>query len=745
MRANWEPADQSSAHAAQQQMIYQHGLAILEAARERAFDTGATNNMNISRKLVKNEPVDDNNTGVTPENYKTTSCSPGSRNSSATGTPSPESSFDSCIMTPNLPVYTDRDMLEHQQRRFARMSVHQPMDLGAQNNHENVPTNYGSSAAINRYPYAGAPGGGYFSVPFDSYKYMNGSQMFQQLSLQLSPHSGSQSSRQSCSQLSPESNSQLSPNEQNNSELQADKSDDFDNDNNQDESDKNINNKRKRKTNEKTKSYSCKRCDYVALSKLDFWKHNAIHIRPERRLECPKCPFVTELKHHLRFHMDNHNGAKPFRCEACNYSCVNKSMLKSHEKLHLDILQYRCADCTFAAKYYHSLKKHLKKLHHKAQVILNRDGTPNPLTIIDTYGTRRGPKQKPVQKKSTDDKQNDNQNIEKQIDKSFDNETFNNQLSSSTIASTSTTPVTTLTTPAITTTPITQVSPSIQNNSITTTPQMSPAEYVNQLAMINNAFQMNPLLTLNHYMNNAFQRDNNFITNEEYAEKQIGNLQNNLLCELAKNIKNNIDNNNTKEKIDDDNDHADDVNDDNNNLNKLNEMKISTPLDLSKLESSQINDINEDNILLNENIESSQKQIDEICNKNDDNIQQQNKPSGTRKRKGKAVKLVVKKINEEEFNDNNEMPNKTPKLSNEIISVPDNNKKINITDNNINNESTKKKFTCNYCEISFVKEVMYSLHMGFHGFNDPFHCNSCGKKYEDDVSFFLHICRSEHA
>ncbi|XP_044010041.1 protein hunchback [Aphidius gifuensis] len=444
-------------------------------------------------------------------------------------------------MTPNLPVYTDRDMLEHQQRRFARMSVHQPMDLGAQNNHENVPTNYGSSAAINRYPYAGAPGGGYFSVPFDSYKYMNGSQMFQQLSLQLSPHSGSQSSRQSCSQLSPESNSQLSPNEQNNSELQADKSDDFDNDNNQDESDKNINNKRKRKTNEKTKSYSCKRCDYVALSKLDFWKHNAIHIRPERRLECPKCPFVTELKHHLRFHMDNHNGAKPFRCEACNYSCVNKSMLKSHEKLHLDILQYRCADCTFAAKYYHSLKKHLKKLHHKAQVILNRDGTPNPLTIIDTYGTRRGPKQKPVQKKSTDDKQNDNQNIEKQIDKSFDNETFLNI-------------------------------------------------------------------------------DNNFITNEEYAEKQI-----------------------------------------------------------------------------------------------------------------------------EEFNDNNEMPNKTPKLSNEIISVPDNNKKINITDNNINNESTKKKFTCNYCEISFVKEVMYSLHMGFHGFNDPFHCNSCGKKYEDDVSFFLHICRSEHA
>lgn len=56
MRANWDHADQASAHAAQERMIYQHGLAILEAARERAFETGATNNMNISRKLVVSNP-----------------------------------------------------------------------------------------------------------------------------------------------------------------------------------------------------------------------------------------------------------------------------------------------------------------------------------------------------------------------------------------------------------------------------------------------------------------------------------------------------------------------------------------------------------------------------------------------------------------------------------------------------------------------------------------------------------------
>ena len=63
-------------------------------------------------------------------------------------------------------------------------------------------------------------------------------------------------------------------------------------------------------------------------------------------------------------------------------------MLNSHMKSHTNIYQYRCADCTYATKYCHSLKLHLRKYAHKPAMVLNPDGTPNPLPIIDVYGTR---------------------------------------------------------------------------------------------------------------------------------------------------------------------------------------------------------------------------------------------------------------------------------------------------------------------------------------------------------------------
>lgn len=57
-------------------------------------------------------------------------------------------------------------------------------------------------------------------------------------------------------------------------------------------------------------------------------------------------------------------------------------------------MQYRCINCNYATKYCHSLKLHLRKYKHQPDIVLNLDGTPNPLPIIDVYGTRRGPKSK---------------------------------------------------------------------------------------------------------------------------------------------------------------------------------------------------------------------------------------------------------------------------------------------------------------------------------------------------------------
>lgn len=109
-------------------------------------------------------------------------------------------------------------------------------------------------------------------------------------------------------------------------------------------------------------------------------------------LHCPKCDFVTEYKHHLEYHLRRHTGSKPYKCNMCDYSCVNKSMLNSHLKSHSNVYQYRCSDCSYATKYCHSLKLHLRKYNHQPAMVLNPDGTPNPLPIIDVYGTRRGPK-----------------------------------------------------------------------------------------------------------------------------------------------------------------------------------------------------------------------------------------------------------------------------------------------------------------------------------------------------------------
>ena len=132
----------------------------------------------------------------------------------------------------------------------------------------------------------------------------------------------------------------------------------------------------------------------------DFWAHARSHIKDDKLLQCPRCPFVTEYKHHLEYHLRNHFGSKPFKCGKCNYSCVNKSMLNSHMKSHTNVYQYRCADCTYATKYCHSLKLHLRKYNHKPATVLNSDGSlpqgidaeASGLSLMQKRGPPRGPR-----------------------------------------------------------------------------------------------------------------------------------------------------------------------------------------------------------------------------------------------------------------------------------------------------------------------------------------------------------------
>lgn len=53
-------------------------------------------------------------------------------------------------------------------------------------------------------------------------------------------------------------------------------------------------------------------------------------------------------------------------------------------------------------------------------------------------------------------------------------------------------------------------------------------------------------------------------------------------------------------------------------------------------------------------------------------------------------------------------------------------------------------FHCRHCHILFLDHVMFTIHMGCHGFRQPFECNICGHRSQDRYEFSSHISRGEH-
>ncbi|MGH0164433.1 UNVERIFIED_CONTAM: hypothetical protein FKN15_047219 [Acipenser sinensis] len=55
-----------------------------------------------------------------------------------------------------------------------------------------------------------------------------------------------------------------------------------------------------------------------------------------------------------------------------------------------------------------------------------------------------------------------------------------------------------------------------------------------------------------------------------------------------------------------------------------------------------------------------------------------------------------------------------------------------------------KAFKCKHCRVLFLDHVMYTIHMGCHGYRDPLECNICGYRSQDRYEFSSHIVRGEH-
>ncbi|KAI3365168.1 hypothetical protein L3Q82_010269, partial [Scortum barcoo] len=51
---------------------------------------------------------------------------------------------------------------------------------------------------------------------------------------------------------------------------------------------------------------------------------------------------------------------------------------------------------------------------------------------------------------------------------------------------------------------------------------------------------------------------------------------------------------------------------------------------------------------------------------------------------------------------------------------------------------------CQHCDIHFLDNILYTIHMGCHGYEHPFQCNICGHACIDKYDFACHFARGQH-
>lgn len=52
--------------------------------------------------------------------------------------------------------------------------------------------------------------------------------------------------------------------------------------------------------------------------------------------------------------------------------------------------------------------------------------------------------------------------------------------------------------------------------------------------------------------------------------------------------------------------------------------------------------------------------------------------------------------------------------------------------------------SCQHCDTYFSDNILYTIHMGCHGYENPFQCNICGVLCRDKYDFACHFARGQH-
>lgn len=483
----------------------------------------------------------------------------------------------------------------------------------------------------------------------------------------------------------------------------------------------------------KMKNYKCRHCGFLAITKVAFWNHAREHIKPEKMLQCPKCPFVTELKHHLEYHIRKHKNLKPFQCDKCIYSCVNKSMLNSHLKSHSSIYQYRCSDCDYATKYCHSFKLHLRKYDHKPGLVLDEDGTPNPSVIIDVYGTRRGPKVKSGKIRSS------KLEVKREVDfdsKSlFQNEKNKNKQTNHSNINKST-----------------QITSKMHSDKNVTSsmPNFLPNNLANMLHQSRN-ISLLPYFNLNIQQMIAAQQH---ATWTQMSPQLQQNVYNSSSCSNDTEIK-----------------HKDEM--EINHEKKKHDSVINDAMDLSHTNLIKTNDVICSDAQIRQNFNKDCEQnkpiITSSCSKSNtrfSKLEEENSKNNSQKRVLNSEMDThdnIENNNEDNLKSNCsildtkvELPSSSSQDEAKFESSDENyNKKICSTSSRLVDCNTSSSshitsvipgvYECKYCDIYFKDAVLYTIHMGYHSCDDVFKCNMCGEKCDGPVGLFIHMARNAHS
>ena len=445
------------------------------------------------------------------------------------------------------------------------------------------------------------------------------------------------------------------------------------------------------------------------MSQEELWLHSRVHIRRDRMLSCPKCPFVTEFKHHLEYHLRNHVGSKPFRCTRCNYACVNRSMLNSHAKSHTNVYQYRCADCVYATKYCHSLKLHLRKHGHRPAAVLNSDGSlptdgSGDFDRMARRGPPRGPRTAPPrlpsrQKLPFDDVIKRAWSAEAQIGVSMVTSEISRLPPDDRCWPLNQFPVTAaeVTSPA------------------SRDPYAFTAEDDTDCVTWRRDDAKRRLLSSNC---DDTQRADDGVEDERNLPVRKRRRNAEFIARLTANIEAELD--------------AEDR-----------PLDLTAKLTAAALPTSPVQKTADDvdaaekdncSVMTSKMSVDGQMVDDSSISSSPVSSHSSDTSRGARRRKGVAQRRVDVIVNGGDDTTTPWSPSCVPEpRTTEAAARP------------TSPRPDKRGFVeCRHCRIGFRDRVTYALHMGYHGFDAPFSCNMCGHRSADRVEFFVHIATAAH-